>query len=164
MVANIRYPSDLFFGDFRTYSESKSVVLLLMTIIFSIVVYKFRHDWTIYCMGDEIYRNLRDRPKKFIYSNLLLILFSTAIVTYFYGVFSLLGLLFPYIYRSIFRSSHVRNELMWIGLFSGCVLGWTDSLCYYVPIYSSELPAGLIVALLGPFVLILRVASSFTKI
>ena len=162
MVANVRYPSDMFFGDFRSHTWIKVLILLFITAIYSIITARYRRHWSGYSLGADIYRMLYG-PSFFFVLNLCMILLSTIYTTYFFGVFSLLGLLFPYVFRSFFKTSKIQNELKWIGFFSGAALCLTDLICYSFPVSSSEIPAGLVIAILGPFFLIFKIIEN-TKI
>ncbi len=156
MVANVRFPSDLFFGDFRSHSSFKVMTLFIITFLFVIVIFRFRRHWSSFSLGSDVYRNLWGRTPLFSWS-LFFIVLSTICTTYFFGVFSLLGLLFPYFFRSVFKQANISQEVQWIGLFAGTVLCLTDLVCYLVPIYSSEIPAGLVIAIFGPFFLIFKI-------
>jgi ABC-type Fe3+-siderophore transport system permease subunit len=152
LAFNLPFPTELWFGHFRYAGAEGSVVLVVVEVFILLGWRYFRKDFYSLSLG-----SLGRVPSKKFYSFLF---FSAGAGTFavisFFGAFSFLGLVFPFIARSLwFRKRDLSGEFILGALVNGVLMMLTDAVCYYFPIYGAEVPVGLLATIVGAVSLIL---------
>ncbi|MCT4640740.1 MAG: iron ABC transporter permease [Bacteriovoracaceae bacterium] len=144
------FPSSIWFGSFRFVEVPYLSIFIPIFILALIISLKFYKDLELINLGDTFTKhfglNIDSTFKLLIIWSCL----STICVVSFFGVFSLIGLVFVHLLRqNSYFSFSVKNEFLYGPFIGGFILMVLDALCYHVPLLSSELPVGMICSIIG---------------
>lgn len=147
---NWEFPHDLWFGNFKFARASQLLPLGLSLIAFLTWANKARTDLEIMCYGPELAMNLQVRWRRRFLQAMLLALMAETVVCLEYGVFGPASLVFPLLWRSLpWVGRTLGKEMFWGSILSGLFMSLLDYICYQLPVFGSEIPAGLLVMLAG---------------
>lgn len=161
MAMNVEFPSELWFGSFKSYRLSDLTVFIPLIFIVMAFIIRNRSDFNLLNLGQGLAKSLGVDLRPLQEKALFLSLLITVCVISFYGVFSFLGLIFPHILRSFkFFKNRVEYELLYGPILTGLVFAFIDQVCYSAVFYGAELPVGMVSSVIGAFFLIFLVLKS----
>lgn len=132
-----------------TFSDLKLPALLIFAVLAASMICSARLN--LLCLGDSIAATLGVRVKRLRTLALLLASLAAAAVVSFAGLLGFVGLMVPHIARRLIGSGDVR-KLLPISALLGAVLVVLADLLGRILFAPSEIPAGIITALIGaPF-------------
>lgn len=153
---NYEFPTGLWFGNFKFYTESTVIVYLFSFFVTLFFINRLSKKLAFLSLGNDFAKGLDLDIEGLVRSALLLSLFLTGLIISYFGVFSFVGLIFPHILRMFkFFKYSIRNELVFGPIFSGAVLSGIDLICYHFTFFGAEVPVGMVCSVVGSFVLLL---------
>jgi iron complex transport system permease protein len=168
VAMNIDFPTQIWFGQVRWVTTEKIYVLTLITILWNIYLIKNRKAFVLNNLN-PLYLMMSgmkgSKVKIYFWFMLLIINF---VLTYYFGAFTFLSLVFPHFLRffSYFKGS-ILKEIFVGPLFCGVFLMFLDQLAWFYPIWGVEIPVGLIASIIGSisliFLLIQKVGRNLGK-
>ncbi|MCB9091063.1 MAG: iron chelate uptake ABC transporter family permease subunit [Halobacteriovoraceae bacterium] len=151
----ISFPTELWFGNFRYVTNFNFFYLSLVFMLQLALAWGISKKLRLQVIGREYARGLGIEVEKLELQSFLLAMYTSAIVTLFFGVFSFAGLIFPHFLRSFaFFRADIHREVLGGGLLSGLVFCLFDQACYLIPVQGAELPLGMLTSILGPLLFI----------
>jgi iron complex transport system permease protein len=161
MALNIKFPTSIWFGNFRQYDDSWLSLFLICFILTYAIVIKLSNNIELLNIGVNFSQGLKVDINRLQKQCLYLSLVLTVLVISYFGVFSFLGLIFPHILRSlnIFKKN-MKAELIFGSLIMGVIFSGIDFLCYSFIYRGAEFPVGMVSSVLGAFFLIFLIMKS----
>jgi ABC-type Fe3+-siderophore transport system permease subunit len=155
MAFNIPFPLELWFGHFR-YVTSEALVGLMLLQLFILMGFRFYFsDLKKYSIGPVMSLNWGLNESVIFRFSFISVSLITFIITYFFGAFSFLALIFPILARKFwFNRWDLKGEFIIGPVVNGLALMTLDYFCYEYPIYGAEMPVGLIITAVGALSLI----------
>jgi ABC-type Fe3+-siderophore transport system permease subunit len=155
VAMNIDFPTQIWFGQMRWVTMQKIYVILTMTFLWNIYLIKKRKIFVLNNLNPlyVLLSGIKISKEKIYFWFVLLII--NFVLTYYFGVFTFLSLVFPHFLRffSYFKGS-ILKEIFVGPLFCGVFLMLLDQLVWYYPIWGVEIPVGLLASIIGSFSLI----------
>lgn len=141
-------------GDLSGATWQSILILIPITLIFSIIALSYSWDLNVMGAGDEIATSLGIKVGRVRIINLILAAFLTASAIAYTGIIGFIGLVSPHICRLIIGNDH-RFLIPASGIMGALILLISDTICRTI-IQPTELPVGIITAVVGvPFFLYL---------
>lgn len=161
----VRFPTGIWFGSFRYVNYHSLFIFPILFVVSLFFVKKYYRDLALMNFGDLFARKYGVLTGKTKFFSLGLSTVLTGVVVIYFGVFSFVGLVAPHILRSSsFFKSSIKNELVIGPFICAFVLSFLDYICYEFTVFNSEIPVGMLSAILGSFSLILILFLSKSKV
>ena len=162
----VQFPTEIWFGNF-SFADKKSFLFLAFIFLVHLVLnFKMGSRLRLFVLGKSFSHAYVENEKYLIRSLFLFVFYTTTLITFFFGYFSFLGLIFPHMLRafSSYRKD-IFKEIYFGSLWGGLVFSLMDYFCYQFPIKGAELPLGMIMAVFGPlsFLILLLFRSRVIK-
>jgi len=156
MSFDLKFPMQLWYGNFRFISPGVLIILPAVSILIFICLKRLGPQLRALSFGQDFALGLGVEVEKVQVQVFFLALVAVGTVDSFFGIFSFVGLIFPHLLRSVgwFRSN-IEKELLWGGPLCGFLFLLLDFFCERETFYGSEIPAGLLSALIGTFLLLI---------
>lgn len=164
MALNFEFPTGLWFGNFRFVSFSSLSIIFFAFIVLYFLSIQIMRKLRLLSLGEGVIQNLSLDGSSVQRRALFISLVATVVVVNLFGVFSFLSLIFPLTLRrlSFFRNS-LKREIIFGPLFSGVILSGIDFICYNFTFYGIEFPVGMMSSVVGAFLLMALLLSSYGK-
>jgi iron complex transport system permease protein len=165
MVLNLKFPSQLWFGNFRFIEWPMLGALVTGVVFIYFAVIRLSAGLEALSFGSDFAAGLGLNVRRTQTHAIFISLVAVGLVTCFFGVFSFMGLLLPLLLRSLPGLRHsFRRELLWGPFISGGFFVIMDSCCRYVTFYGAEVPTGMVASLLGTLILVVIVLRNPSKL
>lgn len=164
MAVNLPFPSELWYGNFRTVPVLHLVLVGLAFVFIYGSTWSLRKSLRALSFGQDLAAGLLVPVARVQRQAMLLAFLATAVVDSLFGIFAFMGLIFTHLLRShSFFSRHLGRELLLGPLVSGVVFAALDLLCAQVPFYGAEIPVGLVSGALGTLALCALLLKRWSK-
>lgn len=158
---NFQFPAELWFGSLKFSSEAKVLCLLGMAIVMQIFHMVRRRNFLVFNFNLKVLPKSLGKVSGVIRESFFLITFSSGLIILLFGLFPFLSLILPILIRELpgIKGSLIK-ELKWGAIISGIFIMLIDLLSYNFPLFSMELPLGMLSSVLGSFLLLFYLVSS----
>ncbi|MBL7664684.1 MAG: iron chelate uptake ABC transporter family permease subunit [Bacteriovoracaceae bacterium] len=159
LAKGLEFPSQLWFGNFKFVNFFYLCFLALVFVAGLIYLKTHLKKLSALNYGNDFSWNMGINPVPVIRRALLAAFLLSGVSYCFFGVFSFLGLLFPFFIRSLpyFRGDLGRQ--FYVGsLVCGFFLAFLDNAVFHLTFYGAEIPVGILSTFLGPLLMILIIA------
>lgn len=156
MTYNKDFPGQLWFGNFRFVTPIMVLVLFISCVVLWWFFSGLSKKLYATSFGEDVALSCRVDTEKLHLKVFLFSLLGSMFVNSFFGIFAFYGLMVPHILRMIpLFKFRLDLEIKWGSLLSGVFLALLDLFCAHFLLMGTEIPAGMLVSILGSGTLLL---------